>query len=253
MKSLLKALGSAPLSTPGLAVLLPYLALALTAMGSVLHHRRLRARYGDQFGMWLYFALFFLLLAALPVLVLTVTEQHPGRFLLAIGLRAGNWRTGLPILVPALPLAVLIGAFASRSTEMRAFYPLSRAACSSKGRFIAYELGYVILYYTAWEFLYRGLLFFPLVDRLGLLAAASLSTALSVLHHIGHPDSEIIGALLGGYLFCAVAFLTDSMVYPLAIHATLGVSNDLFLYLRYPAENQSRRRLGAPPHRRMRR
>jgi hypothetical protein len=233
MRPLLGALRSSPLSPSSLIILLPYLAVALTAMVTALHHRRLRARHGDQLGMWLYFTLFFLLLFALPVLILAIAEQDPSRMLIAIGLRAGNWRTGLLILGLALPLAALIGAFASRSPQMREHYPLSKAACASDGRFIAYELGYIALYYTAWEFLYRGLLFFPMVGSVGLLAAASISTALSVLHHIGHPDSETVGALLGGYLFCAVAFLTDSIVYPIAIHATLGVSNDLFLYLRY--------------------
>ena len=249
MRSLLEALRSSRQSPASLWLLLPYLAVALTALASVLHHRRLRKRLGDGPGMWLYFALFFLLLAALPILILAIAEPDAGRLLADIGVRAGNWRTGLAILGPVLPLAALIGVFASKSPEMREHYPLSKAACSGNGRFIAYELGYLLLYYTAWEFLYRGLLFVPLVGRVGFLAAASISTALTVLHHIGQPDSETVGALLGGYLLCAVAFLTGSLVYPIAIHATLGVSNDLFSYLRY----YRRTRLPTPPQRRMRR
>jgi membrane protease YdiL (CAAX protease family) len=233
MRPLLEALGSPPLSPTRLGVLLPFLAVALTALVTGLHHRRLKARLGDEMGMWLYFALFFLLLAALPAGILCVAQRDPGRVLAAVGLREGNWRWGLPILALALPLAALISVFASKSPAMKEHYPFSKAACSSDGRFLAYELGYIVLYYTAWEFLYRGLLFFPLVDSLGFVAAASISTALSVLHHIGQPDSETAGALAGGYLLCAVAFLTNSIVYSIAIHATLGVSNDLFIYLRY--------------------
>jgi hypothetical protein len=233
MRPLLEALRSSSLSPPSLGILLSYLAVALTLMVTGLHQRRLRARLGDEMGMWLYFALFFLLLAALPVVIVCVAERDPNRVFAAFGLRGGDWRMGLPILALALPVAALISVFASKSPAMKEHYPFSKVACSNDGRFIAYELGYIVLYYTAWEFLYRGLLFLPLVGSVGLLAAASISTALSVLHHIGQPDSETTGALLGGYLLCAVAFLTNSILYSIAIHATLGVSNDLFIYLRY--------------------
>ena len=233
MRPLLGALRCSPLSPASLGILLPYLAFALTALATGLHHRRLKARLGEEPGMWLYFAMFFLLLVALPVAFICIAEQEPGRVLAAIGLSGGNWRTGLPLLALALPVAALISVFASKSPALKAHYPYSQVACSSDRKFFTYELGYLLLYYTAWEFLYRGLLFLPLVGGVGLLAAASLSTALSVLHHIGQPDSETTGALLGGYLLCAVAFLTNSVLYSIAIHATLGVSNDLFIYLRY--------------------
>lgn len=230
----LRALGSSGSGSLAVSpVLLPYLAGALTALASGLHHRRLKARFGDWRGVWLYFALFFLLLAALPAAIVCLTAAGPAdSALAALGLRAGRWRLGLPVLAAALPLVVLIGAFASRSPVMSQHYPLSRSACSGLARLLAYEAGYVALYYTGWEFLYRGLLFFPILDSVGFLAAASLSTALSVLHHIGQPDSELVGALVGGFVFCALAALTGSILYPMALHAALGVSNDVFLCLR---------------------
>lgn len=233
MKALLQSLATSPLSPPRMAVVLPYLAVALTALVTGLHHRRLRARLGDPAGIWLFFALFFLLLAAVPAAILSVGGPPAGRALAEVGLRAGRWPLALPAAAAALPLALLIGRLASNSPAMRRHYPLSRGACAGDGRFALHEALYVLLYYTSWEMLYRGLLFFPLVPLVGFTAAASLSTALSVLHHIGNPDTEVVGALVGGYLLCALALWSGSFLYCIPLHAAVGVGNDLFIYLRH--------------------
>ena len=230
---ILIAPGASPLQPLSLQILFPYLAAALAALASVFHHRRLRARYGDTTGMRLYFGIFFGLLAAVPVGVVLAVEADPWRVLRELGLAPGNHRLGLPILGIALPITALMSYFASGTPEIKRQYPFSKAACSGDGRFARYELAYLLLYFPAWEFLYRGLLFFPLVEAFGFLAAASLTAALSTLHHIGHPPSEILGAFAGGYVFAAIALLTGSVLYPAVVHAMLGVSDDLFVYLRY--------------------
>lgn len=223
-----------PLPEPAsLGVLLPYLAVVLALMVSVFHHRRLRDRLGDVAGMRLYFGLFFTLLLAVPVALVLVLEQRPGQVLADFGLAVGNHRLGLVLLAIGLPITVLISYVASASPDMRRQYPFSKAACSSPGSFVRYEIAYLLLYFTAWEFLYRGLLFFPLAGSHGFLAAASLTGALSTLHHIGHPDSELLGALVGGFVFGAVSLATGSVLYSLVLHASLGISDDLFIYLRY--------------------
>jgi membrane protease YdiL (CAAX protease family) len=60
----------------------------------------------------------------------------------------------------------------------------------------------------------------------------AITTTLSTLHHIGHPKSEILGALLGGVIFSYVALLTRSLLYPIAFHAMVGVGVDIFVYAR---------------------
>ena len=76
------------------------------------------------------------------------------------------------------------------------------------------------------------MLFFPLAAALGFLPAMALNTALSTLHHIGHPKSEVFGALLAGIVFSCIALWTGSVLYPIVIHATVGVVNDTFIYVR---------------------
>jgi membrane protease YdiL (CAAX protease family) len=67
---------------------------------------------------------------------------------------------------------------------------------------------------------------------IGFIPALAVTATLSTLHHIGHPKSEIWGALLGGVIFASVALVTRSILYPILIHATFGIVNDTFIYLR---------------------
>ena len=148
------------------------------------------------------------------------------------GFTLGDWRKGFLIVAIGAPLAVLAGFIASRDAELRRFYPFSKSACRSQKRFAAYEAAYFFLYYLPWEFLYRGILFFPFISGLGLLPALSLQTILSTLYHIGHPDSEIFAALAAGFLFGGIAYITGSFLYTIFLHALVGMSTDIFIYRR---------------------
>jgi membrane protease YdiL (CAAX protease family) len=217
------------ISTLSLQILYPYIAVALTVLVTGLHHSVLKRRLGETVGMWLYFSVFFLLLLGLPTAVLFLVEPDPLSSLAGLGLALGDHRTGLWILLAGFPVSVLVGYIGSTRPEVRNWYPYSKDVCAGPTGMIAYEAGYFLLYYPAWEFLYRGLLFFPLVPMIGFLPAMSISTMLSTLHHIGFPKSEIAAALLGGVVFCAVAFYTQSVLYTVVLHGFMGVSLDAFI------------------------
>ncbi|MBN2552574.1 MAG: CPBP family intramembrane metalloprotease [Spirochaetales bacterium] len=223
---------AASISPPSMRILLPYIAVALTLMTTQFYHAALKKRHGDARGTWLYFLLFFTLLAALPLLLILLAEDEPLQALSELGVGWGEYRIGGALMLVFVPIALLIGHVISKTEEMKDWYPFSKEVCTSDGRFILYETGYLLLYYTAWEFLYRGMLFFPLAAALGFLPAMALNTALSTLHHIGHPKSEVFGALLAGIVFSCIALWTRSVLYPIVIHATIGVVNDTFIYLR---------------------
>lgn len=213
-------------------VLLPYITVALAGMVTVFYHSVLNKRHGDAKGSWIYFTVFFTLLAAVPIVMILLIENEPLQVLIDLGLTAGNYRLGLVLVLIFLPIALLIGHIVSKTEEMIAWYPFSKQVCARDRSFALYEVGYLLLYYTAWEFLYRGLLFFPLLRSIGFIPALAVTTILSTLHHIGHPKSEIWGALLGGVIFASAALVTRSILYPILIHATFGIVNDTFIYLR---------------------
>jgi membrane protease YdiL (CAAX protease family) len=220
------------ISPISMQIVFPYIAVALTALITVFHHSGLKRRFGDAKGMWLYFVLFFLSLVAVPTLIIVVVEPNPMQVLSDLGADPGNYKVGVLLILLAFPITVLVGHLAANTAEMNEWYPFSKEVCARDGAFAAYELGYILLYYSAWEFLYRGVLFFPLLNGFGFLPAMAITTALSTLHHMGHPKPEIVGAVVAGVLFCFVALLTRSIIYPIAIHAMVGVSVDTFIYQR---------------------
>jgi membrane protease YdiL (CAAX protease family) len=138
----------------------------------------------------------------------------------------------LIIAAGGAPLAVLAGFIGSRDARLRRFYPFSKSACRSARTFIVFEAAYLFLYYAAWEFYYRGILFFPLIPVLGLVPALALQTIVSTLHHLGHPPSELFASLAAGVVFGLIAYFTGSFLYTIFLHGLTGISTDTFIFLR---------------------
>jgi membrane protease YdiL (CAAX protease family) len=226
------AVSQVSISPISMRILLPYITVALTGMITIFYHSTLKNRLGDAKGMWLYFCIFFALLAAVPILLILLIEGDALRVLIDLGVTVGNYKIGLVLAAVFVPISLLIGHVVSRTEEMIAWYPFSKQVCARDRSFALYEVGYVLLYYTAWEFLYRGLLFSPLLKGFGFVPAMAITTSLSTVHHIGHPKSEIVGAVLGGVIFSLIVLLTRSILYPIVIHAMIGVVNDTLIYLR---------------------
>jgi membrane protease YdiL (CAAX protease family) len=215
-----------------IAVLLLYLSAAFTLALTVFYYKRF-LKTGNDFQAFLsYFMSFFFLFFVVPCGLIFIIAQHPLLFLRDAGFTFGHYGKGIVIAAIGTPLAILAGFVGSRDAELRRFYPFSKRACRSPKKFIAYETAYLFLYYLPWEFLYRGILFFPFVSGLGLIPALSLQTILSTLYHIGHPDSEIFASLVAGFLFGGIAYITGSFVYTIFLHALVGISTDVFIYRR---------------------
>lgn len=206
--------------------------MAFALLFSFFHYRRLMQKWDDRRAFLAYFAAVFCLFLVIPSLIIFLFSPDALLFLKEAGLSLGNWRRGLLIAALGAPLAVLSGFIGSRDAELRRFYPFSKTACRSLRSFVAFETAYLLLYYVAWEFLYRGILFFPLIPAIGLIPALALQTIISTLHHAGHPQSEIFASLAGGFVFGLVAYFTGSFFYPIFLHALTGISTDTFIYFR---------------------
>ncbi len=169
----------------------------------------------------------FILFMIIPLLYLKIVER---RKLSEIGLGLGDWRFGFKVVVPAGILLIAIPAALSAAfiPDFIEEYPLAKLAYSNPEHFVVYELVYGILYYTAYEAFFRGMLQFSLKERIGVLGAILVQTAITTLLHIGKPQGEIWSALFAGLIFGALAFRLRS-VWPLwIIHFSLGLFTDLF-------------------------
>ena len=210
-------------------VLYLYLALAFPLIMTVGHHRTLIRKHGDYRGVLLYFAAFFVLFLAVPALIIIAAAPSPGDFFTSMGFTFGRTGKSALLTAVAVPVTILAAFLASRDPAMRAQYPFSKEACAGLKKFVIYETCYIGLYYLPWEFLFRGILFFPLVSALGLLPALAVQTIISTIYHFRHPHSEIYAALGGGFIFGLIAYATGSFLSPFIIHSLAGVATDSFL------------------------
>ena len=216
------------------ASLFSVLCVSFLLLSSFLSMRNWKRRLaGDFTAVMVYFLCFFLLLLVFPLVIVLLYRMAPT----SLGMGIGNWRLGIVLGLGGLVLT-FAGLFSGwRDPAMQEFYPFSKAAMESPGRFVLYESAYVVLYYLAWELTFRGVLLFGLLALLpptltGVLSAILLQTIVSTVFHIGHPDSEILGAFIFGLLSGLVTAAAGSFLYALVLHASAGILNDTVMYRR---------------------
>lgn len=166
-----------------------------------------------------------LLLGVLPLASACIAVRKRPR---QLGLRFGRWREGLVWVAIGVPLAIVAGRIAAANPVMRAVYPLYPGGLDQAPRFWTYA-ALQMLYYGAWEVLFRGVLLFGLEDVLGARGANLFQTALSVTAHFGRALPETLSALPAGLVFGSVALRTRSIGYVALIHWTVGISMDWFI------------------------
>jgi len=172
------------------------------------------------------FLRFFGLFFVLPALYIKFVMKRP---LSDFGLGLGDVKTGLKILAFLIPVIFVAIYFAADMPDVRSEYPLAKSLLHERSHLVFYEAAYVIFYYIAWEFYFRGVLLFGLKDRFGAFNAILIQTISSCLVHIGKPEGEIIGSIIVGIIFGIIALRTRSIWYVVILHALIGVLTDLFI------------------------
>lgn len=173
------------------------------------------------------FGIFFLLMFIVPILIITFAFKKPWH---DFGWQWGDWRYGLKTLLITIPLLVVpLMYVASHLPDVHSEYPLLKLLLTRHDLIIYYQIAYVVFYYLAWEFFFRGFLLFGLKPHFGNMNAVLIQTISSCLIHIGKPEGEIIGSIIIGILFGAIALRTRSIFYVFVLHAAIGVFTDLFI------------------------
>jgi len=146
------------------------------------------------------------------------------------GFSTGDRAYGLKTILISVPLLVIPLIFiASKMSDVRAEYPMAKLILTRHDLIFWYEASYVLFYYIAWEFFFRGFLLFGLKDRFGSMNAVLIQTISSCLIHIGKPEGEILGSIIIGIIFGAIALHTRSIWYVFILHALIGVLTDIFI------------------------
>lgn len=170
----------------------------------------------------------FVLMFCVPVLFVVAVFK---KGLSDYGFRLGDTRYGFRFLAVGIPVVFLVAYLGAGSPQMQAEYPLAKSAMGHVNLFFIIEIFYLI-YYVGWEFLFRGFMLFGLEKRFGALAAILIQTIPSAIVHIGKPASESFAAILAGIVFGYLAIRTRSILYPLILHAVVGLGTDVFVTLR---------------------
>ncbi len=238
MKKLFKAFGFDKKDIDTYIILLsaPLLLTLYVCFGEAKNFTNIFSSYtanplSDYYGHIYQFIAFFVLVGIIPFLYLTLKIRKPlGDF----GFGFGDAKFGLifaliSIIVIILPMIY----FSAKMPDLRAEYPMAKILLTRRGLIFQYELAYVIFYYTAWEFFFRGFILFGLKDKVGAMNAILIQTISSCLVHIGKPNGEIIGSIIFGIIMGVLALRTRSIWYPFLIHISMGIMTDIFIiYMR---------------------
>lgn len=145
----------------------------------------------------------------------------------ALGAGLGNVRAGLAWAAVGVPVAMAIGWASARSPALAAVYPLGSPQLMPAA-FLLHAVGYV-LYYTGFEYHFRGFLLLGLERPLGPWAANVLQAGIVTMAHLGKPGVELAAAFPASLLFGWIVLRTRSIWYVVAIHAAVGIALDFFL------------------------
>ena len=175
------------------------------------------------------FAAAFILFGIIPALIIKLGFKESLR---DYGLRLGDWRFGLKanlILFPPILLILLLPA--AYTPEMRDFYPFDRNITGISGAWIQMEIWRGVLYYSAWEFFFRGFMLFGMRKYVGDWGAICIQLIPQCLWHMGVPVSEVFSSIPGGILFGYLALRTGSIFWPFLIHYLIGIGMDFLILI----------------------
>lgn len=214
-------------------------AIGFALISSFFHHRNLLKKHADDFKAFIhYFVSFFVLLLVIPIVFILFSFAQPLETLKDFGFQFGNVQLGLLIVLIGIPITTILAFISTKDPAIKKQYPFSKKACENPKKFVLYEISYLIFYYVTWEFTFRGVLLFTLIELMGenstgIIGAILIQTIIATVYHLGHPSLEVLGALVGSVIFGIIAYATQSILYTIFLHAFVGILNDTIIYLRY--------------------
>jgi membrane protease YdiL (CAAX protease family) len=169
-----------------------------------------------------------LLFLAVPLASMWLWQDMTWAKFCAKWLTLGDVSAGLIPTLVCSGVAVVLLWIGSSDSQLQATYPWAGAwAGTSLAALTLWSL-LRLIYYTAFEFFYRGFLLERVREQHGLTVAIWIQAACSFLIHLGTPTAEVMAALPAGFLFAALAVRGRSLVYPIVFHWVIGLATDIF-------------------------
>lgn len=128
------------------------------------------------------------------------------------------WTLGLCALV--IPLAYI----SAKKPKNLINYPQIRAKIWTRKTVAIHAFGWFI-YLFGYEFMFRGILLFPVVDAIGIWPAIAVNIALYSATHIPKGLDETIGAIPLGLVLCILTLASGTIWIALFVHVAMAWTN----------------------------
>lgn len=166
-------------------------------------------------------------LIIMGLIPLAVAMATTGEGFSYFGLNFANLDQVLFWTLCASVILLPVGYFNARRADNQAMYPQMRLSEWSYGLLLWSNFTWA-LYLLGYEILFRGILFFPILDQYGLVVAISVNAAVYSLAHIPKGMKETLGAIPFGIIVCLAAWKTGNIWFPFLVHTLMALSNEWF-------------------------
>jgi len=131
----------------------------------------------------------------------------------------------------AIPTLVIIALTqsASRFKENLDIYPEMRTSRWNLRLFFFNLLSWCC-YLTAYEFLFRGYLFYSCLNSMPVANALIVTTTLYGLAHLHKREKEFLLSIPFGIMLCCITIETNNVWTAVILHIALALSNDFFAF-----------------------
>ena len=164
------------------------------------------------------------ILGLLPIIILNFNNIPPQNF--GIAMSKITWTVAFILLFSALIIAM--NSKRAVKVDNYSIYPQVRFVDWSILQFAIYASGWIV-YLLAYEYLFRGVVFFGLkAAGWSLLANASFNGFMYAFAHLPKNKKEILASIPFGYLLCFITEFTENIWAAVVIHIMLALSNSFF-------------------------
>ena len=135
------------------------------------------------------------------------------------------WSLGLMILI--IPLAFLSSGKPANLIN----YPQIRARLWTRKITVINIVSWIV-YLLGYEFLFRGILLFPLAGELGVWPAVAINIAFYSITHVPKGLNETSGAIILGLVLCILTLISGTIWIAFFTHVALALTNS-FTAMKY--------------------
>lgn len=212
------------------------LSISLLTLGFLAYHfvissEKLRAIFARNTGQsqsvagWIYFQRIwgFVLYGVVPLLVFSMLGYSVSDF----GVRFQSGKETLIWTVVLGTVVVVMNYFVGRTPSNLAMYPQIRMK-SWPGKVVVASAFTWVLYLLAYEYMFRGWLFFTCLETLGPELAIVINVSLYSLVHMPKGFNETVGAIPLGALLCWLTLQTGTIWIAFLVHSIMALSNEWF-------------------------